>query len=256
MFTLLLALACNSTPPATPSPAPGAETPAAGDAASVAPAAEAVVGAVQEVIPAGSYTYVRVKPAAGEDVWAAVTGTGPAIGATVTVSTALPMRDFHSDTLDRTFPLVYFVQSLDGAGGATMPADHGTTAPSMGDAVTGSAVPLPAATPVTGPPAGEKKVADIWGQKAELKGREVTVTGKVTKSTHGVLGHNWLHVQDGSGAEGTNDVTITTAGDAAVGDTVVAKGVVAVDQDFGSGYTYPVMITDATITVTPAAPAK
>ncbi len=254
MLTLLLALACNSTPPATSTPAPGVETPA--DAAAAAPAADAIAGAVQEVIPAGSYTYVRVKPTTGDEVWAAVTGTGPAIGATVTVSTSLPMRDFHSDTLDRTFPLVYFVQSLDGSGGAAMPADHGTAAPSMGDATTGSTVPLPAATPVTGPPAGDKKVADIWGQKAELKGREVTVTGKVTKSTHGVLGHNWLHVQDGSGAEGTNDVTITTAGEAAVGDTVVAKGVVAVDQDFGSGYTYPVMITDATLTVTPAAPAK
>jgi hypothetical protein len=62
------------------------------------------------------------------------------------------------------------------------------------------------------------------------------------------MGKNWFHIRDGSGAQakGDNDITITTDGQAAVGDVVVIVGVVRVDKDFGAGYTYPVIIEEAT----------
>jgi hypothetical protein len=61
-----------------------------------------------------------------------------------------------------------------------------------------------------------------------------------------IMGRNWLHIRDGSGTAGKdNDLTVTTADKAAVGDVVVVKGKVQVDKDFGAGYSYPVIVEDA-----------
>jgi hypothetical protein len=56
-------------------------------------------------------------------------------------------------------------------------------------------------------------------------------------------------VQDGTGGKGSNDLTITTAASAKVGDTVLVKGVLTTNKDFGLGYKYDVMIEDAQVTV-------
>jgi hypothetical protein len=103
---------------------------------------------------------------------------------------------------------------------------------------------------------GGKTVAEVYGEKAALAGQPVTVRGKVVKTNAAIMGKNWVHVRDGSGAEGTNDLTVTTATGAAlpnVGDVVVVVGTIAVDKDFGMGYQYPVLVEEATITVEPAA---
>jgi hypothetical protein len=40
---------------------------------------------------------------------------------------------------------------------------------------------------------------------------------------------------------------VATTGTASVGDVVVVTGTVRIDKDFGAGYSYPVMIEDATV---------
>lgn len=103
---------------------------------------------------------------------------------------------------------------------------------------------------------GGKTVAEIYAERAELAGQTVAVRGKVVKANANIMGMNWLHVRDGSGAEGTNDLTITTAAAVPVpnvGDTVVVTGAVVIDKDLGMGYQYPVLIEGAAVTVeTPA----
>jgi len=96
--------------------------------------------------------------------------------------------------------------------------------------------------------ANAKTVAEIYGQKAQLKEKKVTVRGKVVKANSGIMGKNWFHIRDGSGtqAKGDNDITVTTDAQAAVGDVVVVVGVVRVEKDFGAGYAYPVIIEEAT----------
>jgi hypothetical protein len=63
------------------------------------------------------------------------------------------------------------------------------------------------------------------------------------------MGKNWIHLQDGSGADGSNDLTVTTMDMTKQGDTIVVSGVVVTDKDFGYGYKYPVMIEDAAVKV-------
>jgi len=90
----------------------------------------------------------------------------------------------------------------------------------------------------------------VFAEKDALAGQKVTVRGKVVKVNAGILGTNWLHVRDGSGGEGTNDLTVTTAGTVpGVGDTVLLTGTVALNKDFGMGYTYDVMVEEADVTV-------
>jgi len=42
---------------------------------------------------------------------------------------------------------------------------------------------------------------------------------------------------------------VTSKGAAKIGDVVLVKGVVRTDQDFGAGYSYPVMIEAIELTV-------
>lgn len=92
-------------------------------------------------------------------------------------------------------------------------------------------------------------IAELYAKKAELKGKNVTIFGKVVKVNKGVMGRNWLHVQDGTGAQGTNDLTITTEGIANPNDKVSVTGIVVLDKDFGAGYKYELIIEDALVKV-------
>ncbi len=98
---------------------------------------------------------------------------------------------------------------------------------------------------------GGKTVAEVYAEKDALAGTKVTVRGKVVKANTGIMGKDWLHVRDGSGADGTNDLTVTTISKPLpdVGDTVLITGTVVLDKDFGMGYQYPVMLEDAEVTL-------
>lgn len=71
----------------------------------------------------------------------------------------------------------------------------------------------------------------------------------MAKVNNGIMGKNWLHLQDGSGsaAGGTNDILVTTKDSAVVGDVVIIKGTVRTDVKLGAGYEYAVLIEDATV---------
>lgn len=231
---------------AGPAAAPGAAPAATAPNAAHAP--EAVSGKVLERIDAPPYSYVRLASAAGE-VWAAVPQTNAAVGDELTLASAMPMRDFESKSLKRKFDLVYF---------GTL-AGQGTQAPAAA-APSGAhaAAPMPAAKPAAAAAtevakverasgANARSVEEVWTQRDALSGKDVEVRAQVVKFTAGVMGKNWLHVRDGSGGAegGNNDLTITTADVAKVGDVVLAKGKVAINKDFGAGYKYAVIVEDA-----------
>lgn len=90
-------------------------------------------------------------------------------------------------------------------------------------------------------------VADLFANKAELAGKEVTVKGKVVKANNNIMQRNWLHLRDGTGGEGTNDITVTSQQTANVGDEVTVRGKLVADKDIGAGYNYSLLIEDAAI---------
>ncbi len=129
-----------------------------------------------------------------------------------------------------------------GEAGAPPAPPHGGAAMSAGSDVGDVKVPK-----ATGKDA--RTVAELFAQRAALKGKTVVLRGKVVKYNPGIMGKNWLHLRDGTGAAGKdNDVTVTTQDPAAKGDVVTVRGTVAVDQDIGMGTPYPVIIQDAKVT--------
>ena len=97
---------------------------------------------------------------------------------------------------------------------------------------------------------GGKTVAEVFAGKDALAGKPVTFRGKVVKVNSGIMGKNWIHVRDGSGSDGTNDLTVTTTtAQPNVGDTVLVTGPVSLNKDFGMGYQYDVIVEDAQVTV-------
>jgi len=206
-------------------------------------------GTVTETMDTGGYTYVLVDTG-NESVWAAAPEFEVEVGAEVVVPAAMPMQNYYSKTLDRTFDVVYFAESIqvkgedgsaDMSGG--MPPGH----PKMGQ----DAVTPPADVDLTGieKAADGMTVAEVWSGRTDLAGEEVIVRGRVVKSLSGIMGKNWIHIQDGTGESGANDLTVTTDTPVGVGTLVLVKGVAAVDKDFGAGYFYPVILEDASVTV-------
>jgi hypothetical protein len=91
-------------------------------------------------------------------------------------------------------------------------------------------------------------VASINQNKAALAGKTVGAAGKVVKVNNGIMGRNFVHIQDGTGDAATNNLIVTSKQTAKVGDQVSVSGTVVLNRDFGSGYMYPLLIEDATIT--------
>jgi hypothetical protein len=93
-----------------------------------------------------------------------------------------------------------------------------------------------------------RTVGALYQDKAALAGKEVRVKGKVVKVNNGIMGRNFVHVQDGTGDQSSNNLIITSKQTAAVGDSVVITGKVVLNRDFGSGYSYPLLIEESSIT--------
>lgn len=92
-------------------------------------------------------------------------------------------------------------------------------------------------------------VEAVWKTRTAISGKTVTVHGKVVKFNGGILGVNWVHLQDGTGTakDGSNDITVTTDAVVQPGDEVTVTGSVTLNKDLGSGYLYPVIIERASV---------
>jgi len=206
-------------------------------------------GTVLETMNASRYTYLLVDQG-GESVWVAVPMCDLAVGDQVVVTEGMPMSRFHSETLDRTFDTIYFSAGLrrQGAGDAAggMPPGH----PDLSGNDSASDEPEAEEIDFTGlkRPEGGVTVSELFADQENLAGKEVLLRGKVVKFNRMILGKNWMHIQDGTGEKGSNDLTINTQAAAAVGDTVLVRGTVVKDKDFGYGYRYDVLIEDAEVT--------
>lgn len=219
-------------------------------------------GKVAETMTTAGYTYVLVDTGSRK-LWAAATQFAVKVGDTVAVAGGIPMSNFHSRTLNRDFDLVYFSGDISVVGGGSKPS---LALPPGHPALPGMAAPAlpPNHPPLTGQPAGAKldftgikraadgkNIQEIFAAQSTLAGKPVTVRGRVVQYNPMIMGKNWLHIQDGSGgAENKdNDLTVTTATPARLGDTVLVTGILSTNKDFGAGYKYAVILEDAKVTV-------
>jgi len=185
-------------------------------------------GKVINTMNASGYTYVEVDT--GENkVWAAGPVTPIKVGQQIEFLTRMPMHDFQSKSLNRTFPIVYFVPAFI--------TENETTTQSISQATAKDIEHFTKAK-------DGNTINEIHNQKNTLAGKIVRIRGQVTKFTPNILNKNWLHIRDSSSS---NDLTITTSSKVDVGDIVIVSGKLELNKDFGYGYVYPVIIEDANI---------
>ena len=242
--------------------------PAQQQAVPVAATPELVTGKVLESMDAAGYTYINVETETGEK-WIAVNQSAVEVGEEVTFIDGMVMQNFSSKSLDRTFPEIVFSGGLVGKG-ATPPgmppagtgsdsfsqalSSEGTaSAPAAGGMVTGSkkaVVELAEIKVDKAPGENSYTVAEIFSKATELNGQTVVIRGKVVKVSPGIMGRNWIHIQDGTGnpEDSTHDLVITTSQEAGADwDIITMEGVLAANKDFGSGYSYAVIIEEASL---------
>jgi hypothetical protein len=240
-MALSLVVGCSKKETTAPAP----EVKAAAPVTPAQPAAmPGMAGKVVETMNSGGYTYVLVD-SSGKQSWAAAPEFKVAVGDSVTLpANAMPMEKYESKSLKRTFDVVYFVDSVMVNGVGMAPA-----APNVAPVEGHPQVAVQPAQKISGVKKADKSVAEVFAEKGSLAGKSINVRGKVIKFSPEIMGKNWIHLQDGTGAAGSNDLTVTTSGMAKQGDMVVVTGVVVADKDFGYGYKYPVMIEDAAVKV-------
>ncbi len=241
LFSFLLLGSCSNDPQPTDSTTKPNQSVVEEAAVPVAKAGPGILtelsGAVVETMNSGGYTYALVDNGS-EKVWAAGPMSALKVGEEVVVNGLIPMRDFKSTTLDRTFETIYFCNTINVAGAQPTSRPVATEEPAETD------------EPVSVEQAeGGQTIEQIFTGKDDLVGKEVVIHAKVVKFSPAIMGKNWLHLQDGTGGEGTNDLTITTDQSAAVGDVVTVRGVLVADKDFGYGYKYALIVEDAQVSV-------
>jgi len=211
----------------------------------------AVSGKVLQTIKSGGYAYVLVREKNRKKTWVAIPEMTVTVGETVSFEPGMEMLNFPSTTLKRTFDRIIF------SNGPISPSKNkGKSDPLAAKGSRGSAGAVVAAPDekvkvkkATGPNA--YTVAEIFKNKGRLNGKKVVIRGKVVKVSSGIMNRNWIHIQDGTGSHmtGDNDLVVTSDAIPAVGDTVIVRGTMQKDRDFGSNYKYAVIVEKAEIEI-------
>ncbi|MBT3982346.1 MAG: DNA-binding protein [Bacteriovoracaceae bacterium] len=184
-------------------------------------------GVVVETMNSGGYTYVLIDNKK-EKLWTAATKVSLQKGDQVEFIKGNPMVNFTSKTLGRTFKKIYFtsfIQLQKKAGGVSSKVKMGSIKKA------------------------QYLVSEIHTKRKKLVNKTVQVRGKVVKFSPKIMKLNWVHVQDGSGKNGSHDLTVTTNDTVKVGDTIVVSGKVVIDKDFGYNYKYSTLLQEAKLTV-------
>jgi hypothetical protein len=245
------ALDTVATPQSQPDKA-AVTAPATPAADVAAPAAEPVplAGKVLQTMNASGYSYIYIEQADGSKKWVAVTQTGVKVGDQVVFKPGMEMGRFESKALNRSFDSIIFSEGvLSGASNApvTDPGKNEGVSPGSQGTIKDKAAKI-SVPKATGPNA--ITVGEAFSKSAKLNNKKVVIHGQVVKFSSGIMGKNWIHIQDGTGSEKkkTHNLVCTSKSDIAdVGDVVTITGTLIKDRDFGSGYKYPVIIEDAKI---------
>lgn len=194
---------------------------------------------VADVIQTTNYTYLEVEENK-ELYWIAIPKSDFVKGQNVFYNSGLPMNNFESKELNRTFEKVLFVQVV-----SDKPSGPGDMAPRERAKVnkSGGTKKKVEITPLK----DGLTLADVFRDKSKLADKEITVKGIVTKFNPAIMNRNWVHIQDGTEGNGYFDLTLTTQDETKVGEVIVVKGILRLNKDFGSGYTYDLILEEATL---------
>jgi hypothetical protein len=221
------------------------------------------VAKVLETMNSGGYTYAKVDES-GTIYWIAGPQSNITVGSKISFLEQMVMTDFTSKSLNKTFDQILFVSAI-------VPTDKSAQSTSAQSSTAKTAQTAqgkagadahancnhdkeltlePVATTVkVAKNTSGYTIEELYTKKAALKDKSVKINAKVVKVSKNIMGKDWIHLQDGSGAAGTDDIIATAANSTVqVGDSVTANGTIKTDVDLGYGYKFPVLIEEAKFT--------
>ncbi len=191
---------------------------------------------VKEVEQVGSYTYLLVK-AKGPEYWIAVSSIDAHPNETYQYQGGLLMQNFYSKELDRTFDEILFLDNIIGKSiSSTM---------QIKDVTPGSMVKIEKSDVSVEAIAGAITIAELYANPGKYEDKIIRVSGEVTKFNPAIMERNWVHIQDGTEHDGKYDLTVTSVEVFEVGSTVTVDGILKLNLDFGYGYSYEILLEQA-----------
>ncbi|MFQ5964490.1 MAG: DNA-binding protein [Candidatus Scalinduaceae bacterium] len=199
-------------------------------------------GKIVETMNSGGYTYLLLEKD-GKKMWVAVMEMKVAVGQEMSFEPGHEMFDFTSKTLNRTFDRIIF---------STGPVSHGSSESHKPEGIGSKGTVVHTEEAINVEKASGSNaytVAELYEKGDKLDKQNILIRGKVMKVSVGIMGKNWLHIQDGTGEQknNTHDLVVTTQDNPSVGDVVTVNGTLYKDKDFGSGYKYDVIVEEAHI---------
>ena len=192
---------------------------------------------VLEVEQVANYTYLLVK-AKGPEYWIAVPTMVANPGETFQYQGGMLMENFESKELGRTFDKVLFLEALySESAGAQQQIQEVTP---------GSQVSAAKSDVKVESVEGAVSIGELFSNPGSYEGKSIKIRGEVTKFNAAIMDRNWVHLQDGTEASGKFDLTATSKETFMVGSVVTVEGVVALNQDFGYGYSYEILLENTT----------
>lgn len=184
---------------------------------------------VDEVLNTQKYSYLNVKEA-GDTYWLATLKADFQKGMELSYRGGLLKTNFKSIEYDRVFEKLYLVSEIR----------------SSGKAITTAEPVLSAGNAMASKPnlEGVTKLSDIVANPEKFKNKKVKVYGEVTKVNQMIMDRNWLHIKDGTADK--YDFVLTSQSSVPVGHSVLFEGIISIDKDFGAGYSYPILLENAT----------
>ncbi|MFZ1703233.1 MAG: GW dipeptide domain-containing protein [Saprospiraceae bacterium] len=193
---------------------------------------------VNEILQTERYSYLLVEEK-GRKFWLATAKIEAEKGKTYLYRGGLLKTNFESREYNRTFDTLYLVSNI-------IPADEH---PGGQIGSTSSQVVSPSSSGVSSDISAVKdavKLSDLFANKAKYDGKIITIVGECVKVNNGIMGKNWVHIQDGSKqGDKKADLTVTTGMVIPLGSKVALKGKIVLNKDFGAGYRYDVIMEEA-----------
>jgi hypothetical protein len=202
----------------------------------------------EEVIQTSNYTYVRVSEA-GQDYWCAINRTEIEVGKTYFWLKGWEMNKFHSKELERDFESIYFIEALSGepilSEGPIQPGNFMRGEGVMPSSTGGRQIVAEKQGISVEKADGGITIAELFANRKSYAGKKVKIRGEVVKFSPGIMNRNWVHVQDGTKDGNDYDLVVTTQDTVAVGGIKSFEGMISLNVDLGSGYTYDVIMEEA-----------
>ena len=198
---------------------------------------------ILEVIPASNYVYLKVKEDK-DQFWIATEKGEINKDSTYFYREALLKTEFKSKIHDRVFDSIWFVTKLvtqmHGAKYTSGTFDKTQISKDKKEPVDVTSVEDKNISYKIYP-----EISAFLDDPNKFEGQAVQLKGKCVKVNSNIMNKNWIHLKDGS--QDDFDLIITTNMSAQEGDIITIQAMVALNKDYGAGYSYDLILENGVI---------